>query len=528
MGKQRNSKQQSTNKRRKYYPKSDRKNTQGCKTGRESSDVSSEMASNDVAWYAADAALLRDSASIPFSWSTGLGVDMSNPVLPQRLVSPGIMAISLRPSVGYADNPNSPINIAAKAQYSFIRHANSGSSNYDAPDLMLYIMAMSQIYSYINYLQRLYGISTMYSQRNRYMPRALVVANGADFDDIVSSLADFRFGINALIRKAGSLATPSNMTIFNRQAFLYQYVYTEGTSVKDQMYMYVPNSFLKFENRESDDFAGSLRQKSFFSATSLRTVKQLLAYGNDLLDPLISSEDINIMSGDILKAYGDGGIMKLATIDVDPAFAPVFNVGVLEQMKNATLVGADIVGTDIVQSSSKSYLQSQPILKPTADAGTTFLQNCYLENRILTTTTADVDAGLVMENTRLMVGAHKINTYDIALDCGSELAINARFWFYDDQANLKSVVWNTFENFDNSTDPTLILELMDKLRVSASFRYAPCRHIFIRTNTTDTTPTASYFMYDFDNYAVITDNDLLRMHEAALLNQFHVPTVGIV
>lgn len=86
---------------------------------------------NDPSWYAADATLMRDAASIPFSWSVGTTLDIG---VDENYVVPGICAIDTVPSFGYSTDTTSPLNIAARSMYSFIRHANSGSANYDAPD----------------------------------------------------------------------------------------------------------------------------------------------------------------------------------------------------------------------------------------------------------------------------------------------------------------------------------------------------------------------------------------------------------
>lgn len=209
-----------------------------------------EKGSNDPAWYAASNELLRDSASIPYSWPVGTPIDFHNPLNltaeNRKWAVPGIQSIQLVPSVGLSDSPSSPINVAANATYAFVRHANAGHSNYDAPDLMLYIMAMSQVYSYICYLQRAYGVATLYAQTNRYLPDALLTAMGCNPGAIRSGLSDFRYGINVLINKAASFAVPAEMTVFNRQAFLYSNIYTEGTSIKDQLYMYNPNGFWQY------------------------------------------------------------------------------------------------------------------------------------------------------------------------------------------------------------------------------------------------------------------------------------------
>lgn len=136
---------------------------------------------NDPRWYAQNPQLLRDTASFPYSWPLGnkLNLGQHAPEINKGSI-PGIMGIYTAPTFGWADNPNSPINVAARNVYSYVRHANSGHANYDAPDLMLYLCAMDSIYSYLSYLKRVYGVVSTYSYTNRYYPKAVIQAMHVD------------------------------------------------------------------------------------------------------------------------------------------------------------------------------------------------------------------------------------------------------------------------------------------------------------------------------------------------------------
>lgn len=385
---------------KKSYPKSNGKG----KFQKKSSDRYDEVGSNDPAWYAANAALLRDSASIPYSWALGTPIDMSNPLNvnadKRKVIIPGLQTLYLTPSVGQSSSADSPINVASNSTYAFIRHANSGHSNYDAPDLMLYIMAMSQVYSYIVFLQRAYGAATLYAQRNRYIPDKLLEAMFID-PRVRTNLADFRYGINMLIQKAASFAVPNTMSYFNRQAFLYGNIYCEGESLKDQLYMYCPDSFWKYQWNATDS-SGELVPTQFYGGTGGQGyfgVFGLIEYGNAMLDALIMDEDMNIMSGDILKAYGSNNIIKLQPLATEYPILPIFNLGVLEQMKNATVVGTfpGCVNTKVVQDPTKGFLMCAPSVTLVKDstvpnwvnkAGSEALKT-LLGNRLITTSVLD-------------------------------------------------------------------------------------------------------------------------------------------
>lgn len=176
-----------------------------------------QAVSNDPAWYASDPNLAKDAASIPFSWASGTESDItggSSVVMATsrsrlKFTAPGVLVQYLTSSLGETESPASPINIASTAVYSYVRHANSGSSNYDSPDLMLYILAMGDILAMTNFCIRAYGVASLYSSRNRYLPDGLLRAMCIDPVDMRQNLAQYRYGLNLLMNKASSLAVPS-------------------------------------------------------------------------------------------------------------------------------------------------------------------------------------------------------------------------------------------------------------------------------------------------------------------------------
>lgn len=506
---------------------------------------------NDEAWYGADPALLRDAASIPFSASIGTSLDFGAQHLKSgssyynqglKHAIPGLINFKITPSFGYAHSGNDPINVAANAIYAFLRQANSGAKNYDAPDMMLYCLAMTQVYSYITYLQRVYGYASLYSQRNRYLPKSLVYANLASYNDIMNDLAGFRYGINLLINKASSLAVPGNMTIFQRHAFLYRDVYSEGDSIKDQLYQFVPDGFYKFAL--NDDKSGMLKYIGLADraditgeiASKVLSVKALINLGNELLDPLITSEDFNIMSGDILKAYGDN-IIKLTSLPTEYPIVPVHDYTVLQQMKNATIIGQSLTANAVVQDPTKSFLMYKPQV-PKVTTTTHFKDRLAARvqyaNPIISVGSSDPTPGEVMEVTRLKATRinDPTNTQTDYINCGTEIVRFVSMQYIDvDTGDTKGEVlqsntmW-TSDNADVKEDRTKQLFRMTLLN---NYKFGPMAYSFFTSALDGDYTTNDYFMgvsWDFDNYSVITPAILQKLHEAAIMNMLHVPHIS--
>lgn len=205
--------------------------------------------SNDPSWYTQNSQLALDAGRLSFTWPLGAPIDLTGGRYSTSAIDisiPGVMALTLIPSIGISKDNSSPINTAARNIYSFVRHANSGHANYDSPDLMMYLLAMDSLYSVYAYMARAYGVLSLYAQRNRYLPEMLVTAMGLDYSDFLGNLANFRYFINTCAVKIGSLCAPNSMPYYARHQWIYSGVYADSPDPKSQLYMYVPAGFWQY------------------------------------------------------------------------------------------------------------------------------------------------------------------------------------------------------------------------------------------------------------------------------------------
>nr|AVD54026.1 capsid [Macaque picobirnavirus 2] len=289
---------------------------------------------NDVSWYAKDAQLLKDSASFPFSVPAGAAVHLnrnSTYLTGLDYAVPGIMAFKMKPCIGKAEKPNDAINIAARNIYTFVRHQNSGHTNYEAADLMMYLIAMGEIYSFHSWCVRAYGIARLYQQTNKYLPTALLEAMGFD-PSVALDLPRFRNLINLTRRKFAATAVPNSMPYINRKIWLYSGIYADAPGPKAQMYLFKPAGFYMYKFGE----LGKLVWTPMAKGAKL-TLANLEGIAGKLIDPIMSDEDMGIMSGDILKAFGDSGIYKVAEMPEDYEIMPTYSTEVLSQIHNMTI-----------------------------------------------------------------------------------------------------------------------------------------------------------------------------------------------
>ena len=413
---------------------------------------------NDWRWYAQNEQLLKDSASFPYSWPLGnkLNLGVNAPEVNKGSL-PGVMAIWTAPTFGWSDNPNSPVNVAARNIYSFVRHANSGHANYDAPDLMLYMCAMDSIYSYLAFLKRVYGVISTYSYTNRYYPKAVVTAMTVDYDDIQRNLADFRGFINSFAVKVGSMCIPASMSYMAKHMWMYSGLYYDSDQDKAQTYLFVPNDLYRYTL--DNDGAGMLEAFSFAEYYTTRgagdddepsyiNFEGLRKIADDMLNPILRSEDMNIMSGDILKAFGSANIYKVEGISETYTVLPSYEPEVLDQIQNMSLMGRFKFDTHdqmtqagaakLCQDKTKGWLVSTPLFNhayPFTLADEEFPgQNVFISDRIVTFEHGDITPANTMEATRMTNIAREYSkehtdSYEVHT-LGSEVGLFARIYYY--------------------------------------------------------------------------------------------------
>lgn len=241
-----------------------------------------------------------------------------------------------------------------RSLFTFVRHVNSGRTNYEAPDLMLYVMAMDNIYLRIHEIKRLIRLGYHYEMRNRTIPNKIYSALGVDITDTINNMANYRARLNMAISKANSLAVPSSFNLFARRTVLGSVVLTDEPNRPTQLIIpeadgyYTYNSKgktggrLEYVTKQSLTKATnetSYKADGVMRVTPLRklTVDDLLKSLENELSTLLSDEDINIMSGDILKAYGNN-LYSLKYIEENEALELVHDENLLMQFKNSTVL----------------------------------------------------------------------------------------------------------------------------------------------------------------------------------------------
>lgn len=296
------------------------------------------------------------------------------------------------------------------------------------------------------------------------------------------------------------------------------------------------------------------------------TVKGLINFGNQLISPLLADTDTGNMMGDILRAY-KGSVIKLNFVPDIGVVQPSFNIDVLNQMKNATVLGQLTFTVDSFKQTSNTrnsacvvqitddvvngpYLYSRPMV---SNENSTWQANiltsypgdalAFAGDRILTTQTSETSPELVAEATRLMVGGEvNIRNYDpssetITVDLypGTEIAVKCYQYKYVVDSGGARVLKHAGIGYSktvpataatlDSNDATSLLPLL----VASHFRFHPMSIYYTMDIDDPSAPLGAYdycgINYDIDNYAVLTSDVVRNIHNAVLVSLFISPVI---
>ena len=500
-------------------------------------------APNDPSWYAANPSLLKDAASYSFNNPIGNKVTLAHGAVSGSFAVPGVYSLRTMDVPGVAMDGTAPVNVAAKNIYSFVRHANSGHSNYDSPDLMIYLLAMDQVYAALAYMARAYGVMGTYSQTNRYLPQALMSSMRLDFNDFMANLADFRYYINSTAVKVGSMCVPKTMAYFTRHMWMYTNVYKDSESDKAGLYLYNPAYFFRFEPTTSTQ-GGQLVAVTWEGSTSgagkLMKFSQLKEKVDSLINPILSDEDMNIMSGDILKAFTADGVFKMGPIPESYAIEPVYNEEVLNQINNATLLGKPRTEGLKIHQVNEGANAGNIVFRPVFTAPNGGYDVWSLPVLFNSYRRSPEPADVMVGSRLTVIGAKGANdTSFVPASAGSDIALEGEVYTFASGAGDAWVVDNPDQAYHvqkymfmqaNDASETVPVTAYN-LRTWAyqeQFDWHPQMFIvpYIGGEGAISNVKVQLPFVDLDNYTLLHDSDLAKLHETALLSQLAVPQMG--
>lgn len=482
---------------------------------------------NDPSWYKLNDQLAHDVASFSFGTPTGGPITLTSNgyQIPWTNSIPGTYSIYTIPAIGKALSETDPINIAMNSIFRNLRKGNTGSQVYDQPDVMMYVMAMDSLFSWFATLVRLYGLGRVYSYVNRYYADGITLAQGFD-PSVLNNLAWLRGYINQLAVKINQFAVPDSLNIFKRHYWMYSNVFQDGETPKSQVYMYVPQALYMYDELNGAgmcrliDVCGTTGTSGCLPRTAL-TDQNIINITNNLLDPLIKSQDVNIISGDIVKYWGES-LYQLTGISDDYTVTPAYSEEVLSQIHNTTFMGNGLLENEGISSAygygtatikqevgiNMGYLRCKPCFRGTNAANF----DKIVDFRKIASPTPD-DVLVATRNTTMSTA-----TWDASLGWymyspyafGSDLCLYHVTGRYSPTSN---AFMFTVEPEQGVPTATALLSWFERM---SFFDQAP---LYYRFSSEGDHPLISVYG-NIENYRVFTREDLETIHQGAILAMY--------
>lgn len=336
---------------------------------------------NDWRYYAISEQIARDFGSLPYNVLSGVGFDLTAEKMqfgslgqhPTTAVvsfserEMSVLRLNCVLGPGWTTTKTEGINMAAAQVYTAIRRRNSGAKNYEAADAMLYILGMKEVYALYWTCSRMLKTAGLFAIENHNLPETLLFAMAVDSDDLVANIANYRGRLNLLASKINALAVPKYFTAFKRDAFILSNIFADSTSMRGQMYLYLPNGYRTYSPKTSEK-GGELVYADVDNTAGKRwTFNQYLDRLSSMIDALFLDDDVNTISGDILKEFGSENLFSVPEVGENEVVRPVYDEDALAQIENSTAAGTFVPNNTTGSKISWNITQSDQLLvyKPT-------------------------------------------------------------------------------------------------------------------------------------------------------------------
>lgn len=301
--------------------------------------------------------------------------------------TPGFMRITMNPSVGVTPVPNGyypstraydapinkGINAAARKIWFNLTSKTGRSASYSKTDVSCYICALGSLIGLNEHMRRIFGVTNLYSVRNRLFLYKLLEALGVEPNDFLANIANYRKRFNKLIAILNGFPIPASIDFFAKEQELYQKIYKDAESSMCQYYFFAPSSVWELDEESYEggtilktrpifhdthntdelteafigNYAGEYVSEpvshyyEYVSPTTSQTFGSLLNLFESMLNKIADSSTMSMICADLLNLAANGGT-SFWTFDTCPDdywIEPEMNPYVMLQIHNMMAVG---------------------------------------------------------------------------------------------------------------------------------------------------------------------------------------------
>lgn len=458
---------------------------------------------NDPKWYTNIGPIASDYASLPYSYPLGVGLPIENSnkstdtsYSTDSRNFAGIITLNVAPGIGVCNNSTDPANIAAQQLYTMVRKANSGAINYDKTDLMMVVVAMDSAYMLYEELLRAYRCLGVYNTMNRYQPDALLRSLGFD-SKIGNSMADFRGVLDLFAYKLASVNIPDQFDIIHRHSWLFTNVYADSDDKRAQLYAVKPDGYFIWTEGASSEPTklGYTKRHEVYGLSNasdlVSSMDQIKHAIDTIMEPILGSQDVGVISGDLAKAFGEGGMIKIQPVQTYEALQITFNLEVCHQIMNAEILPyGSLSDADITVNMDNLTTGPQLVYQPKvtlSNVGGGYFTPTRERNHLINLKgmSPSPETNLVATRYNLVLGAKDAQNKCVITSCGTEIVTGATI--YQFHVNPQGVITDVNTQavrsdviLEQSTSIASNASVLTSMCQRSHFNYNPSMHLWIK------------------------------------------------
>lgn len=497
---------------------------------------------NDVSWYTHYPNLSIATAQFPYPYRPGMDIDLGSPSQTLNLRIPGIMEMRWYPSLGWSETATDPASIVCKELFAKVRKAyGAGDLLCDAPDFLVYLMALDGIFSYLASLRRIYRTLTAWTPDNYILPDTVLRAMGLSLEDIQSMRVNRNQlwqVINELTLMSRKFTCPAIMDIMNRHFWMNDNVYTDAQTINSQMYVFHQMGFYKYapQNMPSGDPASGLTIannpfQNGAGTAAQTTVSGLYDFGRGLIEALVAWDDAYTINGYLSRAFEGTPNFIVDETPMDQTFTPVYSEEVLSQIENSRPLWAGTLNVNSLDV-SQDVLTNSIICKPTlklftaaADApsgvgtyGLTYVTP-IISQRSDNPSVAD---NIIASRLHTSVEAIPNDTVNARVIAATEIPTYWMVWTSGMTPSGMLPIMGMPQTVDSNFNPNWIYHTM----AMEAFDWHPLSVLYVFASKTVKTYEYAYMVGDLHNLTSITVADLKNLHKVCVYSEFNAFSVS--
>ena len=528
-----------------------------CQTNEMRPNVITEGENNDPSWYTHIYTSAAKIASIPFSYPSGVefdpmthqdnGLGDTCESTPSANSFPGICTFRLMPTIGKCNDYTDGANAAMQQLFTIVRSATTGSMKYDGADLMMAILAMDSAYMLYNEICRAYRVYSVYDPMNRYQPNGILTALG-----YAPSLEKDRGNMAALLDlfayRIASIPIPDQFDYIKRHAWLYANVYTDAPNSKAQFYAYVPDGYYVWTEGTGDTptHLRYVSREDLFGIAyghTVSTIEQIQHAMDTIMNPIIGSADIGLMSGDLKRAFGDNNLIKIAPVSTLDAWTPAYSEEVLLQMMNSTICSArpaSFVGGGLNYTCDITVDYSDLVKGPVLRQNVLLDRNPRTKlipftQRLLNVINSEPTPENVLVMSRLITYGTNVTKSGVSWfqvdTSGTEIVTEARVWYNQPSEdgssafkleNIELIQYNEFDVHNPGEGNEALGRFYDTIIQLSKFNYAPALYLFTPGTTESPAIKFQGVLQDVCNYTWLSKDIAKTLNDVCVMSEFYV------